>query len=234
MANFLLIHGASHGAWCWDKIVPRLEKLGHTVATIDLPLKGGDPENPYHVTINDYVTTALAAIGAETILVGHSLGGLTATLIAARAPEKASAIVYLCALVPIPGQAFVDFRAEAINPALDRAVTLDKQTGLSHVIPDHAVDLFCHDCSDTDRRFALERLSPQPVSVMTETLNFEDPNAPRHYIRCMDDRVVMPSYQLAVSEGWTNVYDMACGHSPFLSDPNDLANILNDIAQSAS
>ena len=234
MANFLLIHGASHGAWCWDKIVPRLEKLGHTVATIDLPLKGVDPANPYHVTMNDYETTALAAMGPDTILVGHSLGGLTATLAAVRAPEKTSAIVYLCALVPVPGQAFTDFRAEAISPALGAAVTLDRETGLSHAIPDQAANLFYHDCSADDRAFALDRLSPQPVSVMTETLNFEKPSAPRHYIRCLDDRVVMPSYQMAVSEGWTNVYDMACGHSPFLSDPSDLTNILNDIAQKAA
>ena len=42
MSTFLLIHGAWHGAWCWHKLVPRLEKFGHTVIAPDLPSLGRD------------------------------------------------------------------------------------------------------------------------------------------------------------------------------------------------
>ncbi len=91
MANFLLVHGASHGAWCWDRLVPRLDALGHTARAIDLPSHGDDPTPPERVTMMDYVLTTLGAMEAETILVGHSLGGLTVTLAAARAPEKTRA-----------------------------------------------------------------------------------------------------------------------------------------------
>jgi len=33
MADFLLIHGAWHGAWCWKKLVPELQKAGHQVSS---------------------------------------------------------------------------------------------------------------------------------------------------------------------------------------------------------
>ncbi len=37
MSTFLLIHGAWHGSWCWYKILPLLEKHGHTVLASDSP-----------------------------------------------------------------------------------------------------------------------------------------------------------------------------------------------------
>ena len=38
--HFLLIHGSWHGAWCWHKIVPRLQAEGHSAHAIDLPGRG--------------------------------------------------------------------------------------------------------------------------------------------------------------------------------------------------
>lgn len=231
MARFLLIHGASHGAWCWDRLAPCLQKQGHEVKAIDLPSHGDDPTPTGDVTMNDYVTAALDAMAPETILVGHSLGGLTITLAAAKAPEKTRALVYLCALVPQQGKAFADFRNDAISPAVSETQTVDRAAGATHVIPDKAADVFYFDCSEEDRAFALARLSPQPIAPLIEPLEFDVPNCPRHYIRCQTDRVVMPAYQQAVSENWPHVHTMQTGHSPFFSDPTGLAAILHRIAQ---
>jgi len=56
---------------------------------------------------------------------------------------------------------------------------------------------------------------------------------PRSYIRCMDDRTIPPAYQVTMTESWPSddVYEMACGHSPFLTDPGGLARIIDDIIQ---
>ena len=43
MAHFLLIHGACHGGWCWERIEPLLEAAGHRAEAPDLPGHGGDP-----------------------------------------------------------------------------------------------------------------------------------------------------------------------------------------------
>ena len=102
---------------------------------------------------------------------------------------------------------------------------------MSRVVPEKAANAFYHDCTEADRAFALARLSPQPISVMSEPLDFEMPKVPRHYIRCLDDQVVMPSYQRAVSDGWAHVHEMTCGHSPFFADPDGLARILDRIGK---
>ena len=234
MAHFVLIHGSSHGAWCWSRLVPRLEAMGHQVTAVDLPSHGADPTPPRNVTIEDYTARCLEALGRDTILVGHSLGGLTITMAAARAQDRVRALVYLCAWVPPPGVPFAEIRADAIAPEVSSAVTVDRARGVSAPIVGKSAAVFYHDCSDEDVAFALPRLSPQPVSVLSEPLDFDPPDVPRHYIRCLDDRVIKPEYQRRISADWPedHVHEMDCGHSPFFSDPDDLARILDRIAAS--
>lgn len=232
MAHFLLVHGASHGAWCWSKLLPHLQALGHTAQAIDLPSHGEDPTPPETVTLNDYVSACVGALKADTILVGHSLGGLTITLAAARAPERIRALVYLCAFVPPPGQAFAEIRRGAVTPALQAIASVDRERGVSVIDPNKAGPVFYHDCAPDDVAFAAERLCPQPTGVLAEVLDFTPPATPRHYIRCTEDRTVDPAYQTAISSYWPpgTVHEIASGHSPFFSHPAKLAQILGEIA----
>ena len=230
MARFLLIHGASHGAWCWEKVLPLLAERGHEASAIDLPGHGADPTPPGRVRMADYVGAILSRLEPETILVGHSLGGIPITLAGAQAPDRVRALVYLCALVPRPGEAFVAFRREAINPDLNDAQEVDREAGVTRAIRERSGPLFYSDCNRDDRAWALDRLTPQPIAVMTEPAEFAWPDVPRHYIRCTEDRVVFPDYQRDVSRDWDSAFDMATGHSPFLSAPDELAEILDEIA----
>lgn len=232
MARFLLIHGASHGAWCWDRLIPELTARGHQAGAIDLPGHGADPTPRDTVRMADYVARVRVHLKPETILVGHSFGGFPITLAAAAAPEMVRDLVYLCALVPRPGQAFTAFRADAISPDVSLAQTVDREAGVA--IPDRetAGPVFYSDCTQEDRNWALPQLTPQPIAVMTEAVDFDPPETPRHYIRCLEDKVVFPRYQQDISQNWPNTYDMQAGHSPFLSDPEGLADILERIATS--
>ena len=54
MANFLLIHGAWHGAWCWHKVIPAIEALGHQAIAIDLPSHGRDKTPVAEATLESY------------------------------------------------------------------------------------------------------------------------------------------------------------------------------------
>ncbi|NND42777.1 MAG: alpha/beta fold hydrolase [Silicimonas sp.] len=232
MADILLIHGASHGAWCWSKLIPHLKEMGHSARAIDLPSHGDDPTPPGTVTIADYVDACTDALGDDTILVGHSLGGLTITLAAAQHPDRIRALVYLCAFVPPPGQPFAEIRKDAVTSDLQTAVSVDREAGISTILTETAPPVFYQDCRPEDVAYALPRLSPQPIAVLTEPLMFTPPELPRHYIRCTEDRVVKPAYQTAVSSDWPkdNVHEIACGHSPFFSHPDRLAGILDKIA----
>ena len=80
MATFGLVHGAWHGAWCWDLLVPELELRGHAAIAMDLPCEDRE------ATFFDYADTVTAALGdsSDVVLVGHSLAGMTIPLVGLR------------------------------------------------------------------------------------------------------------------------------------------------------
>lgn len=126
---FLLVHGAWHGAWCFSKLIPYLERAGHVVAARDLPGHGGrarypnafrrrpsddeafaiEPSVIAAVTLSDYVSDvmqtldALVGLGGPVILLGHSMGGIPITAVGEAAPEKVLKLVYLTAYMPACG-----------------------------------------------------------------------------------------------------------------------------------
>src|SRR3954470_22180640 len=95
--TFVLVHGAWHGAWCWEALLPELGERGVEALAVDLP--SDDPD----AGLADYAATVLEAVGAreDVVLVGHSLGGITIPLVAAQRPVRA--LAFVCALVPVPG-----------------------------------------------------------------------------------------------------------------------------------
>jgi pimeloyl-ACP methyl ester carboxylesterase len=42
MSTYILVHGAWHGAWYWEKVAPLLRQAGHQVIPFDLPGHGQD------------------------------------------------------------------------------------------------------------------------------------------------------------------------------------------------
>ena len=82
MSTFALVHGAWHGEWCWERLTPELEALGHRVITLDLP---SDDESASFDDCADVICAALADVdGDDLIVVGHSLAGQIVPLVAAR------------------------------------------------------------------------------------------------------------------------------------------------------
>ena len=95
---FALVHGAWHGAWAWDALIPELEARGHRVVAPDLPCDNVDAGTA------EYAGVVIEALDGsdDAIVVGHSLGGMTIPLVPARMH------VYLCAYVPQPDRALSD------------------------------------------------------------------------------------------------------------------------------
>src|SRR3954470_15358573 len=115
MALFALVHGVCAGSWAWDLVVPHLQRAGHATLAVDLP--GDDPAAKFS-DYADVVVRALAdADGDDVVLVGHSTGGLTIPLVAARRPV--AELVFLCAAIPVPGQSVAERGVEwrVIDPA---------------------------------------------------------------------------------------------------------------------
>lgn len=106
MATFVLIHGAGGSAWDWHRVRPLLDQRGHRTVAVDLPIT--DATADLH-TYTDVVVEAAAAdpTTSPVIVVGHSLGGYTAPLVAERL--NADRLVYLTAMIPRPGESFMEW-----------------------------------------------------------------------------------------------------------------------------
>ena len=130
MTTFVLVHGASHGSWCWDKVVPLLVAQGHEAIAVDLPGNTyGELDIPAgQVTLKsytDHVCEVLDELDEPAILVGHSLGGLTITQSAEYRPDKIKTLVYLTALLLGNGEAMRPVESRdpgAVKSGLERDV----------------------------------------------------------------------------------------------------------------
>lgn len=102
--QFVLVHGAWHGAWCWEKVIPLIEAKGHGVHTLDLPGLGSDETPLEDVSLNAYVDAVVKLISdieEKVVLLGHSMGGIVITQVAEKIPEQISTLIYLTAFSPV-------------------------------------------------------------------------------------------------------------------------------------
>ena len=235
MADFLLVHGSCHGAWCWRDLIPELTTFGHTARAIDMPSHGSDPTPLAEVTLDSCRDAVLDATTPNTIIVGHSWGGYPISAAAEAAPDAMRALIYLSAYVPQSGLSMVDMRKRAPRQLIGGAV--EKSTdGLSYsVLPDRVHDLFYHDCPHAVVAYALGRLCPQAIAPQTTPLPLGDnfDRVPKAYIRTTDDRTVPTEYQAemaqTVAPGPSLTIDSS--HSPFFSHPGHLAGLLHMISE---
>lgn len=235
MADFLLVHGSCHGAWCWRRVVDRLAAAGHSARAIDLPGHNDDPTPLAEVTLERYADAILDAIDRRVVLVGHSMAGYPITLVADRAPERIAGLVYLCAYLPAPGLSLAQMRRAGPRQPLRPAIRMAPD-GLSFTIdPEMAADVFYNDCDAATASDAVARLGPQPVAPQETPLT---PGAgwegcPKHYILCEHDNTIPPEYQQRMSAALPrgHVTALPASHSPFLSMPDRLAQRLIEIAE---
>jgi len=236
MSRFVLVHGAWHGAWCWEKVVPLLAARGHDARAIDLPGHGDDPKLPGAVRWDDYMDRmgdAIAAAPEPPILVGHSLGGAVITGAADRWPEKVRALVYLCAILPDGPDFMARFQPTSVltggvRPAPDGSVM--------ELDPAVVREAFYHDCSDADAARAAARLRPQPAGGFQMSFELSPARfgrVPRHYVECTDDRAIDIATQRAMHAKMPcTVHTLDASHSPFFSTPDRLVDVLDRVSRS--
>ena len=234
MADFLLVHGSCHGAWCWRDVIPALQALGHTARAIDLPGAGDDTTPHAEVTLDMCRDAVLAATSPKTIVVGHSWGGYPISAAGETDPGALRALVFLCAYIPVSGRSMIDMRKGAKRQLVADAVRLDPKRISYSIDPARVADIFYHDCPEEVVAFATARLCPQPTAPQATPLcigkNFDA--VPKACIRAEFDRTIPPEYQVEMTRDWPadRVYDMPTSHSPFLSDPAGLVARLDAIA----
>ena len=236
MTTFVLVHGAWHGAWCWEKLIPEVEARGHRVVAMDLP--SDDPEATFEMYA-DVVAKAMREMPEDdVVLVGHSLGGLTVPIVAEREPVRR--LVYLCALPAIPGLSFLDQLGteKMLNMGYVAGMgEADAQGRRGWADADLARQFMYADCDDEIAESAIARLRPQAQSPYSIPCPLDSyPDVPTTYIVCSDDQLVNPEWSRDFAHRGldADLIELPGSHSPFMSRPADLASVLDDLARPGS
>ena len=238
MSTYLLIHGAWHGGWCWRKIVPLLEAKGHTVLAPDLPGHGDDQTERAAVTLDSYTNRICEIARAQAepvILVGHSMGGIAITQAAENCPERVEALVYLCAFLPRSGDSLMTWASQDRESLVNPSTVNPRPDGVIGFKPEYSREAFYGNCTDEDVRFAQSRLVDQsgaPFATPVKTSPERWGQTPRFYIECARDRAITLNLQREMQKQspCRQTFSIDTDHSPFLSSPEQLAEILLQIA----
>ena len=231
MTTFVLVPGAGGQAWYWHRVVPRLRFRGHEAVAVDLP--SGDPG----ARLEDYVGAVVAAVppgvtrsagGEGLAVVGQSLGGLVAPLVAERV--GADLVVLVCAMVPLPGETGGQWwevtgqgeamRRFAVQEGRDPDDT-DDETLYLHDVPEPVrAELVRRPLEQTDGPF----LDPWPLDRW--------PDVPTRAVVGSYDRLFPPEFpsRLARERAGVEPDLVHTGHLPALADPEALVELLDRYA----
>jgi len=231
MANYLLIHGSWHGAWCWYKIAPRLEAEGHSVTVPNLIGRGRDPARYFSVSLARMVKQLgeFLSSSRKTIVVVHSRYGVLASSLAEQFPEKIARTIYLASyMLPTGKRAAEYFRSDedsVIAPYVEVSAT-----GMwDRLGPEIYREGLYHDCNEQDNALGHMLLAKEPLRPALKKLKLTDDDygrVPRAYIRLTEDRAVSIKLQDRLLERTSvdRVESIKASHSAYFSRPDELAS----------
>ncbi|MEP2371328.1 alpha/beta hydrolase [Ilumatobacter sp.] len=213
MATYVLIPGAGGEAWYWHLAAPLLEAAGHRAVPVELP--ASDPD----AGLGAYVAAALDAVGTpdgDVVVVGQSLGGFTAPIVAERL--DAAALVFVAAMIPNPGETAGEWWSTS---------------GFHEYWGDQEMDAtehFLHDLPSTVLQEVLARgEAEQAGRVMTDPFPLPAlPAIPTRAIAATNDRFFPVAFMDRLIRGRLGVEPehVSAGHLPALANPTGLVEVL--------
>lgn len=237
--TYVLVHGAWQAPYVWDAVSENLTKKGNKVIVVELPGHGNDTTVPYQLSLDVYrdkVIDAISKTNGKVILVGHSMGGMVITEVAEKVPEKINKLVYIGAFLPASGQALTDLAfsdsASQLGPLLVPSadqLTLD-------VKRDYLTNLFIHDGAQTEKDKVLAHYRAEPAIPFTNKVTLTNAGfgtVTKVYIKTLQDIVISPVLQdkMISAAGIKTIYTLNTSHSPFLSQPQAVADLLLQTGQ---
>ncbi len=215
-STFVLVHGAWHDGWCWHLVASALEKAGHQVSALDLPLTGSDDDVRA-------VEEALDLAESPVVLVGHSYGGRVISE-AASGREEVAHLVFVCAFAM---KASEESASEVASPPPTRLEGQMRIEGEQiFVETGDAREIFYGRCPSPLVSEAIRRLRPMSIHGFSERRPAAWESIRSTYVVCSEDQALHPLVQERMAERCTHTERLATDHSPFLSAPERLSEIL--------
>ncbi len=235
----VLVHGAGHGAWCWERMLPFVTR---PVLAVDLPGRGSTPGDLATLTVDQCAVSVLADVERagfdRFVLVGHSLGGLTIAAVAAKAPSRVAQLVWVSGTVPPEGGSVMETLSPVIRwmsaQTLKRAARTGK-AGTGGLSEGRIRKLFCNDMNAEQTRFVVEHCGPEAVGLIGERVSRAaiPSTLPKTYVKLARDATIPPKKQdlmianLGASPGGdVEVVEIDSGHDAMISHPAELAAVI--------
>ncbi len=246
MATFLLVHGAWHDSHAWSLLAPELETLGHRVVAPTLPdHEPGSRVSPfkgsmdrYAGRVHDAARDIIESEGKPPLCVGHSMAGFVISLAAEQRPDLFRQLIFLTAFVPNKneGRLFPQILNDKVMRKRIGNTRFNVLEGTNSVKPERAADFFYHDCPEDVQTEAIARLVPEPMKPLMSKVKLSPAKfgtVPAAYIECADDQAIPIHMQrrMQASQTFAQIVSLPSAHSPFLSMPERLARVLDEIAR---
>ena len=232
MTTFVLVHGAWHGGWCWNRVAHLLSAKQHTVVTPTLTGLGErshllNPDIDLQTHILDVVNVMKWQELHDIVLVGHSYGGAVISGVAEQMETSIASLVMLDAFIPANGQGVSDLMASQRRDAILKALS----EGVTSFPP---VPAAAFNVNENDRAWVDAQCTPHPIKCFLQKLvltGARDRIAKKAYIRAAnyDSTPFDAALAQARNEGW-RTFEMAAGHDVMVDAPAQLAEMLEDLS----
>ncbi len=232
MTNFVLVAGAFHGAWAWEKVRPLLEAQGHVVHAVDLTGQGekiglATPDTNLSTHIDDVVRVIETENLSDVVLVGHSYSGLVVTGAADKVIRRVAHIVYTDATVPADGLSAADYAGPTLTQAALAAANGDWQ--VDNFFP---IAKFGPFADVRAQESFTAKLVKHPMASFFEKIRLENPPVRRRtFVRStLDPMALFETFaaHARMSPDW-DYHEIRTGHDAMLTAPEALADILGSI-----
>jgi pimeloyl-ACP methyl ester carboxylesterase len=219
LPSLVLVHGAWHGPWVWDRLRAELPDLD--ITAVALPSSGPDPSSLGDLADDvAAIRDAVSAIGGPVVLVAHSYGGVPTTEAACGLPTV-SGVVYIAAFVLDVGQAPATLFGDNIPDWWD----VHPEAGYADALRPQQV--FYGDVDPETAAACARRLTHQSLASTAQPLTAAAwKHVPTSYVMCDRDAALPPAVQQLMALRTGRVHHIEAGHSPFLSRPGELARLI--------
>jgi len=233
VATFVLVIGAWHGGWAWQRVAPLLRAEGHTVYT---PTLTGLADRSHlasdEVNLTTHVTDIVHLIDyedlSEVVLVGHSYSGFVVTGVAAERADRITHLVFLDAFVPnSDGETFV----QHVGPVAEAMVS---GPNWRVEVPDPPVgDFGVEDAADL--AWIRAKMTPHPRGTMKEGVRMHKALEAQGFrltyvLTSKESPFFVPTAaRVGARPGW-EVRELREGHDSMVTAPKQLTELLVSLA----
>lgn len=232
--TIVIIPGSWSSPQDWGAVVPKLEAEGHKVIVVNLEGHGQDKTPIPSISLDSYVATVKKAIGKEEniILVGHSFGGVVLNQVAEQIPSQIKKLIYVAAYVPMNGESLLSLATTDADSHLGKFLQIKESEGIAVVPKEGIVDSFFEDAPKQVQAYVVDHFNPEPLAPLATPVKVTEAGLgklKKVYVFTENDHTNSPALQHKMVENnkIKTTYSLASSHTPFVSIPDKLAEIIN-------